>query len=69
LVYDGAGEYCWTISGTPEFVNSWNLAELTINGVDFTNTWAAGASLPEKINGFYYIHYRANYSWSHFEAK
>lgn len=69
LVYDGAGEYCWTLSSAPNFINSWNLAELTVNGVDFTNKWAAGSALPQKINGLYYIHYRGNYPWSHFEAK
>jgi hypothetical protein len=66
---DGAGEFCWTFSTAPNYINSWNLAELTINGIDFTNKWAAGVNLPAKINGFYYIHYRGNFAWSHFEAK
>ncbi len=66
---DGAGDYNWTLSTTPAYINSWNLDELTINGVDFANKWAAGSALPAKINGLYYIHYLGNYSYSHFEIK
>jgi endo-1,4-beta-D-glucanase Y len=66
---DGAGEYCWALSATPGYINSWNLEELTINGVNFANTWAAGSALPAKVNGLYYIHYRGNYGWSHCEVR
>jgi endo-1,4-beta-D-glucanase Y len=66
---DGAGEYCWTLGTTPSYINSWNLEELTINGEDFTNRWAAGSALPGKVNGLYYIHYRGNYGWSHCEVR
>jgi endo-1,4-beta-D-glucanase Y len=66
---DGAGEYCWTLSAAPSYINSWNLEELTINGEDFTNRWVGGSALPAKVNGRYYIHYRANYGWSHCEIR
>jgi hypothetical protein len=42
---------------------------LKINGVDFTNRWASASSLPSTVDGGYYIYYRGNYDWSHFEAK
>lgn len=66
---DGAGEYCWTFGATPNYINSWNLEELSINGVDFTNRWVAGSGLPAAINGLYYVHYRGNFSWSHCEVR
>jgi hypothetical protein len=65
---DGAGEFCWVTSGTIGFINSWNMRLLEINGVAYTNVWAAGTSLPPRINGNYYIHYIGDYPWSHFEA-
>jgi uncharacterized protein YjdB len=62
---DGAGEYCFVTSGTIEFINSWNLELLEINGVDFTNTWSN--DVPANDDGSYYIHYQGLYAWSHFE--
>jgi hypothetical protein len=66
--FDGAGTFCWQISSL-SYINSWNLATLTVNGVDFTNKYAFASSLPAKINGFWYVYYVGNYAWSHFEAK
>ena len=63
---DGVGEYCWITTQEPAYVNSWNLEELTINGVDYTNTWSN--SMPAAQNGAWVIHYVGNYGWSHFEA-
>jgi hypothetical protein len=66
---DGVGTFCWQTSNLGSYINSWNLASLTINGVDFTNKYVPASSYPAKINGFWYISYTGNYSWSHFEAK
>jgi aryl-phospho-beta-D-glucosidase BglC (GH1 family)/chitodextrinase len=66
FVQNGTGDYCWVTSTAIAYVNSWNMAELTINGVDFTNTWSN--SLPPAQNGVWVIHYVGNYGWSHFEA-
>jgi endo-1,4-beta-xylanase len=66
---NGAGEFCWSFSSTPSFINSWNLAELSVNGVDFTNVWVSGSNLPAKINGLYYVYCRGNYAWSHAEIR
>jgi hypothetical protein len=66
---DGAGEFCWATTASINYINSWNLASLTVNGVDFTNTWAGGASLPAKIDGKYNIQCTALYGWSHFEIR
>lgn len=63
---EGAGEYCYVISGNISYINSWNLSLLEINGVNYTNTWSN--SMPERVNGNYYVHYVGLYSWSHFEA-
>ncbi len=68
FTFDGAGTFCWQISSL-SYINSWNLANLTINGVSFTNLYATASQLPAKINGNWYISYTGNYAWSHFEAK
>jgi hypothetical protein len=67
--YDGAGTFCWQIANIPNYINSWNLTSLKINGVDFSNIYAVPSSLPPKINGFWYVSYSGQYPWSHFEAK
>ena len=69
FTFDGAGTFCWQIASIPSYANNWNLASLTINGVNFTGVYVAAANLPAKINGFYYISYTGNFAWSHFEAK
>ena len=63
---DGIGEFCWSTTQTIAYVNSWNMALVEINGVDFTNKWSS--SMPAAINGTWYIHYKGSFSWSHFEA-
>ncbi len=67
--FDGSGTYCWQSSNLGTYINSWNLALLTVNGVDFTNKYVFTSNLPAKINGYWYVYYVGNYSWSHFEAK
>jgi endoglucanase len=69
FTFDGAGTFCWQIATIPNYTNNWNLASLTINGVNFTGAYVAAGSLPAKINGFYYIGYSGNFAWSHFEAR
>jgi uncharacterized protein YjdB len=63
---DGAGEYCWFTTDDIAYVNSWNMAVVEINGVDYTNMWSN--TMPAKQDGGYYIYYSGNYPWSHFEA-
>jgi hypothetical protein len=64
--HDGAGEYCWVTSDDIEKINSWNTNSVEINGVDYTNQWSN--SMPDKIDGKYYISFNGDYPWSHFEA-
>lgn len=66
FVQNGSGEFCWISSGDITTINSWNLQKLEINGVDFTNKFAA--AFPARINGNYYIHYVSGVSGGHFEA-
>jgi acetylxylan esterase len=69
FTFDGAGTFCWQASSLGSTINSWNLASLTVNGVDFTNRWAASGSYPPAINGYWYVSYTGSYPWSHFEAR
>jgi hypothetical protein len=69
FTHDGSGTFCWQTDNLGTYINSWNLASLTVNGVDYTNKYAFTTSLPAKINGFWYVSYRGSYPWSHFEAK
>ena len=66
---DGVGTFCWQTSSLATYLNSWNVANLTVNGVNYTNLYVATANLPAKIGGFWYISYTGNFAWSHFEAK
>ncbi len=63
--YDGAGELCWEVCEEIAYINSWNADEITINGVDITNSWMGNA--PDPIDGCYYIYYRSSVPWSHIE--
>lgn len=65
--YTGTGVYCWVTSGTIEYVNSWGTDYVEINGEDYTNTYSS--SMPDRIDGKYYIFYEASSDWSHFEAE
>ncbi|WP_068473317.1 glycoside hydrolase family 9 protein [Saccharicrinis aurantiacus] len=61
------GEFCWVTSDEINFVNSWNMDKVEINGTDYTNKWAN--NMPDKINGEYIIHYVSSLPWSHLEVK
>jgi hypothetical protein len=69
FIQDGSGTFCWQATNLGAYINSWNLASLTVNGVDYTNKYTFTTSLPAKINGYWYVSYRGSYPWSHFEAK
>ncbi|MFZ6028580.1 MAG: discoidin domain-containing protein [Chloroflexota bacterium] len=69
FVSDGAGTFCWKASNLGTFINSWNLAGLTINGANYRNVYAFTNTLPAKLDGYWYISYTGLYPWSHFEAK
>ena len=68
FVKDGAGTFCWRIS-TLGFINSYNLTNLSVNGSNFLNMWAAAANLPPQIGGYWYISYTSATQFGHFEAQ
>ncbi len=67
---NGAGTFCWKSSSMGSYINSWGLdtGGLTINGVNFTNTYAASGSYPAQIGGFWYISYINTGVNGHWEA-
>lgn len=69
FTYDGSGTFCWRTNNLGSFINSWNLASLTLNGVNITNLYVPASSYPPAIDGYWYISYTGNYPWSHVEIK
>ncbi|UII27504.1 cellulase family glycosylhydrolase [Fulvivirga maritima] len=65
FTHEGSGNFCWITSDNISYVNSWNMEQVEINGSDYTNTWSN--TMPTRINGSYYIHYVANFAYSHLE--
>jgi endo-1,3-1,4-beta-glycanase ExoK len=63
---DGAGTFCYQASSMCSFINSWNMATVSVNGNNYTNLWVSGPSIPA-LNGTYTITYVGNFGWSHFE--
>lgn len=69
FTFDGAGTFCWQSSNLGSYVNSWNAASITMNGVNVTNIYVAAGSYPAKIGGYWYVSYNSSVAWAHFEAK
>ncbi len=67
--FDGAGAFCWQSSNLGAYINSWNTASVTLNGVNVTNLYMASGSYPAQIGGFWYVSYNSSVAWGHFEAK
>lgn len=65
LVQNGIGEFCWVTGGTIDSLNCWNVQAVEINGVSFANQFST--AFPPRINGNYYIHYRADDHFAHLE--
>jgi|GEM_PF-3305165 len=66
---DGAGDFTYTTSSPINYLNSWNLQLLTVNGVNCTNVFKSGAQLPARVNGAYTIHYVSSVAWGHLEIR
>jgi hypothetical protein len=66
---DGAGTFCWQATNLGNFINSWNVTSLSINGVDITNKYVPASAYPAKINGYWYISYMGTVPWSHVEVR
>ena len=76
FTYDGAGEFYWKTNDFctdpncwSHYMNSWNLELLEINGIDYTNRWVAQHEIAPANDGYWYIHYKGNYAWSHIEIR
>ena len=73
---DGSGEFYWKTKGfstTPNdyshYINSWNLDILEINGTSYANKWVATFTISASSDGYWYIHYKGAYTYSHLEIK
>jgi len=76
FVHDGAGEYYWKtnkLSTDPNdwshYINSWNLDLLEINGKDYTNVWVAQHQIAPSSDGYWYVHCKGSFPYSHIEIK
>jgi hypothetical protein len=66
---DGAGTFCWKATSLGSYVNSWNLINLSISGLNYTNVYLPAASYPPMTNGFWIVSYVSYTAYGHFEAK
>ena len=66
---DGTGALCWKSSNLGAYINNWNMASVTLNGVNITNLYVASGSYPAQIGGFWYVTYSTTNAAGHFEAK
>jgi hypothetical protein len=76
FTFDGAGTFCWKSNNLGAFINDWNTASVTVNGVSFTNLYVftncanGSPCLPAKLaDGYWYVSYTATSSFGHFEAR
>lgn len=60
--FSGPGEFFLKTNGTITSVGSNSTESVTINGVNYTNMWSS--TMPERIDGYYYIYYRASLNWA-----
>ena len=63
---DGVGDVCIQTTSLCDYINSWGLTTLEINGNSYLNLWADGDSIPP-LNGTYAIRYVSTNPSGHFE--
>ncbi len=63
--YDGPGEFYVKTNGTLTSIGSNNTESVIVNDVSYTNSWSS--AMPDRIDGYYYIYYRASVDWAHME--
>jgi hypothetical protein len=64
---DGMGRYCYEATSLGNYVSSWNLDTLEINGVSLKNCWTN--NFPHAINGKYFIYYECRNPFGHLEMR
>ena len=69
FTFDGAGNFCWQSTNLGSYVNTWNVDSLLINGVEYKNQYVPYTSWPPKINGYWYVVYKASLAYGHVEFK
>jgi hypothetical protein len=69
FTWDGAGTFCWQATTIDNYINSFSMTTVNLNGVNYTNMFATVASFPPKIGGYWYIRAFSSVPWGHFEAK
>jgi hypothetical protein len=70
FTFDGAGNLCWKSNNLGSFINNWNNAKVTINGVNITNLYMASNQYPPKASdGYWYISYSSSVSYGHIEVR
>jgi len=64
--FDGQGEYCWEVTGDVDFINSWNVNSVTVNGEEHVG-YRNVSQLPPVVDGSYIIQYSSSVPYGHFE--
>lgn len=65
IIIDGNATQHIVTAGNIDYINSWSLKELNINGQNYSNSYIT--HIPTKINGMYFIEYIPRNKFGHFE--
>ena len=69
VVY-GAEDRCFFFNDTAgSYINSWNVEEVNLNGMDITGRWIGANDYPAKVDGGYYLYVLGNFPWSQVEVR
>ncbi len=67
---EGVMNACYFFSGNAgTTINTWEMAEVNLNGVDISNRWLSSGSYPPAVDEGYYLYVRGSYPWSHVEVR
>jgi subtilisin family serine protease len=69
FVADGASNRCVFFAGQANYISSWNMSAVELNGASVANSWVASSSFPQQCDGGYYLRVTGSFAWSHVEVK
>jgi hypothetical protein len=69
FVADGATNRCVFFAGQANYISSWNMSAVALNGTNVANLWVPASNFPQKCDNGYYLQLAGSFGWSHVEVK